>query len=98
MIKSGVRATTVSMLGLMPPTLGSRQASCGYLQKSVTPTTLWLNPNAKRVSVMEGEVEMIRLADLKPLLSAQSKDAERNNSRSTTGNTEIVLIIALVRL
>jgi hypothetical protein len=67
----------------MPPMLGSSHASGGYSQKSVTPTTLWPRPNAKRVSVIDGEVEMIRDADLLSLLPAQREDAVRSINRST---------------
>ena len=72
MIKSGVKETTVSILGLsMPPILGSLQAFSGYLQKSVTAITRSFNPSSKRVSVIDGEVEIIRLAELTFVLSAQ---------------------------
>ena len=78
MIKSGFKETIVSMLGLMPPILGSRQASLGYLQKSVIAITRSFNPNSKRVSVIAGEVEMIRLAKLTFVLLAQRRDDDAN--------------------
>ena len=82
MIKSGFRETTVSILGLiMPPMLGSWQAEWGYLQKSVTAITRSSNPSSKRVSVMEGEVEMIRSADLLSVLPAQRVDNERQRKQ-----------------
>ena len=88
MIKSGVKETTVSMFGLsMPPILGSWQASSGYLQKSVTAITRSFNPSSKRVSVIDGEVEMIRFAELIFVLSAQRRDegAKRTIMNKTTG-------------
>ena len=80
MIKSGVKETIVSMLGLMPPILGSRQASLGYLQKSVIAITRSFNPNSKRVSVIAGEVEMIRLAKFTFVLLAQRRDDDANRA------------------
>ena len=77
MIKSGVRETTFSMLGFsMPPILGRWHASLGYLQKFVTATTRSFNPSSKRISVIEGEVEMIRLAELTLVLFAQRRDED----------------------
>jgi hypothetical protein len=49
----------------------------------VTAITRFFKPNAKRVSVMDGEVEMIRIADLLPLLPAQSEDAAKKKNRIT---------------
>ena len=48
---------------------------------------------------MDGEVEMIRVADLFPLLSAQSEDVERKKNRSTAVKTavHVGLQFALVR-
>ena len=81
MIKSGVKETIVSMLGLsMPPILGSLQASLGYWQKSDTAITRSFNPNSKRVSVIAGEVEMIRLAKLTFVLLAQRRDDDANRA------------------
>ena len=77
MIKSGVKKTTFSMLGLsMPPILGSLQASSGYWQKSDTAITRSRNPSLKRVSVIAGEVEMIRFAKLTFVFSAQRIDED----------------------
>ena len=77
MIKSGVKETIVSMLGLsMPPILGSLQASSGYWQKSDTAITRSCNPSSKRVSVIAGEVEMIRFAKLTFVFSAQRIDED----------------------
>ena len=66
----------------------------------MTPTTRWPKPNAKRVSVIAGEVEMIRFENLKLLLPAQSEDVERIKKRSKVGKTvaKVVLIFVLVRL
>jgi len=61
--------------------LGSRHAASGYLQKSVTAITRSFNPSSKRVSVIEGEVEIIRLVDLIPVLFAQVETAEKKKSR-----------------
>ena len=77
MIKSGVKETIVSMLGLsMPPILGSLQASLGYWQKSDTAITRSFNPSSKRISVIAGEVEMIRFAKLTFVFSAQRIDED----------------------
>ena len=80
MIKSGFKETIVSMLGLMPPILGSRQASLGYLQKSVIAITRSFNPNSKRVSVIDGEVDMIRFAELTFVLSAQRSEGDEKRA------------------
>ena len=81
MIKSGVKETIVSMLGLsMPPILGSLQASLGYWQKSDTAITRPCNPSSKRVSVIAGEVEMIRLAIFTFVLLAQRRDDDVNRA------------------
>ena len=75
MIKSGVKETIVSMLGLsMPPILGSLQASLGYWQKSDTAITRSCNPSSKRVSVIAGDVEMIRFVIFTFVFSAQRID------------------------
>lgn len=47
---------------------------------------------------MEGEVEMIRVADLLPLLSAQSEDAERKKNRNTAGKTAVYVVLQFVLL
>ena len=60
-IRSGERETIVSMSGFStPPILGRMQASFGYMQKSVTATMRSLRPNSKSISVIDGEVEIIR--------------------------------------
>ena len=77
MIKSGFRETTFSMLGFsMPPILGRWQASLGYLQKFVTAITRSFNPSSKRISVIEGDVEIIRFAELTLVLFAQRRDED----------------------
>ena len=62
----------------MPPILGSLQASLGYWQKSDTAITRPCNPSSKRVSVIAGEVEMIRFAIFNFVLLAQRRDDDVN--------------------
>src|SRR6185503_20443918 len=61
--RSGFRATTASMFGLIPsPTAGTCSASAGYLHHVVRPTTRSPAPSANNSSVDEGASETTRRA------------------------------------